>query len=849
MPKLNKKDYLNILILCLLYLLIVILITHGTNIYGSSTDWARQHWSIPEYFRTLFYHTGDLLPDFAPNLGSGQNIFYFAYYGLLSPIILISYLLPFIEMYDYIIASTIISGLLSAGLFYKWLKNNNYSTKICLLASIIFVCASPLIFQGHRQIMFITYMPFLILGLMGVDKHFKQHKSYLLIISIFLVIMTSYFYSVGAILCLVIYGVYVYLQNNPSPKIKEFLTAAIKFAIPVIIAIMLAALLLLPVLNALLSGRGHGEASLNFSELIVPHFGLEYLLYTPYSIGLTAIVVIALFVNLILKNKAIRFLNISLIFVISFNFFIYLLNGTLYLNGKALIPLLPLYVLAIAQFVKTLFAKKIEFYNILAAFALTLIAVILLADEKYAILYIVDGFVMLLLIYNFYKTNNQNKFIIPLIVLVYLICIFVNFSDELITKESHQKQTDPDIEALVDQVIASDDSYYRIYTELSGKQPVNRVLNPKENILTLYSSTYNKHYNSFFYHSFNNNLPTRNSVITHEDKNIMFETYMGVKYYITDRSAPIGYKQIDQKGDYKLYINENAMPVGYASNQLLSEGQYKKLKYPYKLDALMNNIIVKNTSTKDLSTNIKDFIPDFADQSSNNLIIDKQENLTIIKTAKNKDGHIHLSLKEPIKNQLLLIRINVSNPQSCRLGDTSITINGVKNKLTCREWKYYNHNQTFDYTISSNSDIDKLNIDFTPGTYTINSIQMYTVDYQNIKNMSKKVDPFIIDTKTTKGDNINGTINVKEDGYFALTIPYDQGFTIQVDGKNTKYEKVNNAFIGFKIDKGYHEISITYEAPYFKIGKIISLIGLICFVILFIFQHFHHKKVSKLVNS
>lgn len=206
MHKLNKRDYLNILILCLLYLFVVFLITHGTNMYGSSTDWARQHWSIPEYFRTLFYHTGNLLPDFAPNLGGGQNIFYFAYYGFLSPIILISYLLPNVQMYDYIMISTIITGLLSAGLFYKWLKNNNYSTKICFLASAIFVCASPLIFHSHRQIMFVNYMPFLILGLMGVDKHFYQKKSYLLVISTFLVIMTSYFYSVGAILCLVIYG-------------------------------------------------------------------------------------------------------------------------------------------------------------------------------------------------------------------------------------------------------------------------------------------------------------------------------------------------------------------------------------------------------------------------------------------------------------------------------------------------------------------------------------------------------------------------------------------------------------------------------------------------------------------
>ena len=50
----------------------------GTYLFGSSTDWYAQHTSIPEYFRTLFYNTKDLLPDFAMNIGNGQNIYNFS---------------------------------------------------------------------------------------------------------------------------------------------------------------------------------------------------------------------------------------------------------------------------------------------------------------------------------------------------------------------------------------------------------------------------------------------------------------------------------------------------------------------------------------------------------------------------------------------------------------------------------------------------------------------------------------------------------------------------------------------------------------------------------------------------
>ncbi|UKI58740.1 MAG: hypothetical protein L6V81_05085 [Clostridium sp.] len=78
--------------------IVVIFCIHGGYLYGSELDWNNQHSIIPEYFRSLFYKNFDLFPDLALNIGSGVNIYNYSYYGFLSPIILISYLLPFISM-------------------------------------------------------------------------------------------------------------------------------------------------------------------------------------------------------------------------------------------------------------------------------------------------------------------------------------------------------------------------------------------------------------------------------------------------------------------------------------------------------------------------------------------------------------------------------------------------------------------------------------------------------------------------------------------------------------------------------------------------------------------------------
>jgi len=90
-----------------IFLGIYFVLTNTKYIFGSTIDFKMQHYIIPEYFRTLFYETGDLFPDFALNLSGGINIFYLSYYGFLSPIILLSYLFPFVSIiYGLIVAIT-----------------------------------------------------------------------------------------------------------------------------------------------------------------------------------------------------------------------------------------------------------------------------------------------------------------------------------------------------------------------------------------------------------------------------------------------------------------------------------------------------------------------------------------------------------------------------------------------------------------------------------------------------------------------------------------------------------------------------------------------------------------------
>ena len=114
--------------------------------------------------------------------------------------------------------------------------------------------------------------------------------------------------------------------------------------------------------------------------------------------------------------------------------------------------------------------------------------------------------------------------------------------------------------------------------------------------------------------------------------------------------------------------------------------------------------------------------------------------------------------------------------------------------------------------------------------------KIIVVTYDEVKNISNTHSNFIIDKDNTYGDYINGTINVEENGYFILSIPYDKGFNIKLDNKEIDYELVDTSFIGFEINKGNHTISINYTAPFSNIAKFISIIGVIIYIGIIIFD-------------
>lgn len=801
--KLNKKDYINLLLLNIIFIVVIFIILEGKYLYISKMDYLYQYINISEYFRNLFYNTKNIFPDFAFNISSGVNIYYLSYYGFLSPYILFSYLLPFISMQNYLIFTSILMTIASTNLFYKFLRNNNISQDASFITSCLFLFAVPIIFHSKRHIMFVNYMPFLILSLIYIDNYFKTKKISPIIITTTLIIFSSYLYSVSCIAVIVIYFIYK-CTINTKLKIKSLLPIIITIAV----AVLISCILILPTFNTLLEGRGNSNIGL--LKLLIPEIIPKYMLYNGYGMGLTSISLLALISGLFSKKT--RLLSSILIIFITIPICTYILNGGLYINAKPLIPFIPLGLYLTAIFLSNIKEKKI---NKTALIVTILLSIYFLCFSDLSKLFIFDMCLTLLFVLIYFKYNKYILYII-LILISSAAFILYNNTDILLTSVSIDKRVSKLLEKL------PDDKTYRtdvLYYEL---QNINKVYK-NHNITTTYSSVEHPDYLEFYYNKFNNAMSYRNFRIIYAGNNYLFQSYMGVKYVVTNKLLGQGYTFIDKYKNLKLYKINNYRSIGYINNNYMSKDEYNKLKYPYNIEALLKYTVVNKNIASNYKTNIKEISSSTIDLSKFSYKLkDSVYTLKFDKTAL-----IEYKTSSDLNNKLLFIRFNMLESNPCSVGDSYITINGMKNKLTCEEWKYHNLNYSFDYVIMNN--LDKLNIIFSKGNYKIKDIKIYTLDYSDLIGYNKSINNIsIID----KGDYIYAYVYSKGNEYLNLTIPYDKGFVVKINNKKVKYEKINDIFIGVKLNKGLNNIKIEYKAPYKIIATIMSTIGLISLIII-----------------
>ena len=839
------KRYIPYLLLTGLTLFFCRMFVGRYGIFGAKVDWLSQHSVLPDYFRQQFYATGKLFPEFAANLGGGQNIYHFAYYGLYSPLILPSYLLPFVKMSDYIMAVSITGLTASVLLFYYWLKSRKTDTGTAFILSLMFLLAGPMIGQYSGQIMFVDYMPFLCLALIGVDRYFEQEKSGLFTVSVFLMIMTSFYFSIGGMLSLVLYGLHRYFEQREGNRVtvRSFLRDGLCFVRSMILAVLMSGFFLVPTALALTGGRSK-EQNTSFASFFIPQITVERFAYSIYGIGLTTLVITVLLTGLLYRKVYEKVLTYGCVIVLVIPVFAYLLNGGLYIRDKVFIPFLPLLCYLICIYLEKCRKRELSFIAGIVPYIITTIFVYIARNQfvskgigKSIWKVLLAESILFLICYVLYcalKRYHKETKEILMLALPSVICLAVTMNtfyqmkpDRYVSRKLYRDVTGEQNRQAVKEAL-KDDGYYR--TEQMGSDDenaadLNRIWDVEQNITSIYSSAYNPDYQTFRQKTFRLEEPFRNGMMQSVSKNPVFQRMMGVRYIVSDSDVP-GYTLVKKCGTTGIYQNKDAAPVMYATDRVMTEEEYKKLAFPYNQTAFLEYAVVGEHT-----------------ESSDQNIMTAYEPVSL-KMANNRTtgGAEQKTIQQEGQKQILFLRFRVDNAHPNK--DVAVWINGIRNKLSAKDHVYYNENKIFTYAVPLKDGEDNISVTFGKGKYRLRHVQAYLGSLPERSELLYQSE-IQVDKKQTEDNVIQGTICVKKDGWFITSIPYDKHFKIYIDGKETEIQKVNTAFLGCKIESGNHEVKIIYHAPGTTTGKVLSLIGIAGFVLVLV----REKRKQKIIQG
>lgn len=847
--------------LTLLFIILTITILPADAVYGSNTDWLSQHAALAETIRDACVEQHTLLPDWI-GLGSGSSGYQFSYYGFLRPDILIGCLFPQIPMVYILIGYMLAVYLASVLLCYIWLQSEDISPFFSFIGSVLFLTAGCL-FHMHRQIMFVNYLPFLILAFLCV----KKRKFRFLPLCMLLICLHSFYFAIAAFAAI---GWY-WLRTEKTSFWKDSFFK--KYIPSAVLSVCMAAALLLPTGLVLMEHKrnGGGFSLLKILELLGPNISMNNILFNEYGLGLTLICFYTILAGLNRKDPAKKIFFPDSILFLSFGLFgifSYILNGTLYARPKILIPFLPLFILHCVRYLKSAheetYSKKhtekpVEMYPLYPFAVMLPLGLLWFSQVQFPWILIELGLLFLFCLIQRRKqkhalqTSESLRFPRQMEMLVYLLVLIAPIGMYITTskKENWVKKADVSTNAASEEL--SDIPIDPLYHFDSLTEPLangNIISKPEITRSSMYSSVTNSAYSDLYYDTLMTPVRINNRIALLTSDNPFMLRLLGVRYIETEEDhIPSGYTPLyhTAKGTV-IAENKNVLPAVYFTADTISEKEFNCLNKIEQLEAISRKTVIGSSPDHTI-----DFVSDvyepgkFISPFTPKLSIDGNlpDSLNIKKTADGYDisSFCQQSLTINVENignsNILLLSFQVSNKT---IDPVVIDINNIRNKLSGLFAPYPNRNNTFHYQISTDGDsgMTKLNVTVPKGRFTVSKLQWHLCSEKifDEKNVFTKAACY---TKFGRSNFLSGTtvfsgsIDAKSDGIIASAIPQQNGLELFIDGKRTDIIRVNKAFAGAFIEKGTHRIEFRFSPPGKQLGCLISLISLLCYFCYLIF--------------
>lgn len=394
-----------------------------------------------------------------------------------------------------------------------------------------------------------------------------------------------------------------------------------------------------------------------------------------------------------------------------------------------------------------------------------------------------------------------------------------------------------EMQPIVDELKENMDNFYRMEEVFANTYDDPMLLN-------YYGITHSSSANDRNTRKFMTNMGFKTSSIFEKYNRgslISIDSLLGVKYQIASKKSENFsdnhytenqyYKKVLEEGDYIVYENPFALPIAFMVNDSLKDVDTLDVD-TFELNNRILSSMVNTKKAINKSLNVKEIISENLISTINNGEVcyermDKQKASSITFIVEAEDNN-------PV---YMFLKSNAYESGTVSSNQVRVSINGVR-KFTAFDSRNYN----VEYIGAFNKGEDiRIEINLNTNKLYLKELQIYSCDVDEFEEVYNNLKENIISDTDYRDGYVKGNISVTEDKTLIYTsIPYDEGWTVKIDGKKVEYVKILDGLIGVDVyteefSEGEHVIELKYKVPGLMVGIIISFLVLASWMAYWVF--------------
>lgn len=807
--------------------------------------------------------------------GGGSSFLgnYFNY--LSSPLSLIILLFDRNQIGYAITTLVALKGVLAAACFTYYLKKSLNRHSFASACFGVFYALSGYFLAYYWNVMWLDGMMLLPLIALGIEQIINKSKSTTYILSLALLLYSNYYMGYMACIFSVIYFLVYFCANyEAGSKIaiktdkvsfitklfsNRFFATGVRFAVSSLIVGMLCAFFLIPVYNIL---QACSATSDNFPSEFKSYFDLLNLI-SQHLAGLETTIrssgddvlpniycsiLAVLLIPLYLINEKIS-LKEKISYILALIFFVFSFDNNIanfvwhafhFPNDLPYrFSYMYVFIFLVIAFKGLINIDKIKYSNIMATGIIAVFVLILLQKfptnkmSEYTI-YISLAFVLIwTLVLLVIRKEKLSKTVvgIMLVCITFSECIVADSSGYLFTQnQSDYVENMATYTNAVEYIEENDDGFYR--TELTR---LNTRLDPciygYDGISTFSSMAYEA------YSGTQNSLGMYSNKInsyTYNTQTPVYNMFYNIKYLIKARGTDLSsnyYTKIYTTEDIKatqVYKNDYYLPVAFTAMTDL-DMWYTGDGNPFEVqESLIDNAAgVSNV-----------FVPvEYVSTASSGAECESVTSngmYSISAPENNVGGEVKITVKA-VTNSNMYVYIKSPNIDN-------IQYSWNDNENTASQ----NCNEPYIFDLGKHNIGDEVEITLDTGGLTNGGttlkIYAYCIDDEVLNSAYEILKLGQLNVTEHSDTLIKGNINAGFDGYLYTSIPYDEGWSIYIDGEKQDIFALGDSQLSCKISAGAHEIEMKYTPRGIVLGALLSITTALCLLILTLIK----RKTAKL---